>query len=118
MSGKRSGAVVRASAARAVDAVVAKGRSLDVALAEQESSVAAVDIALLRMLGFGVLRHYFSLRSELSHFISKPLRDRDSVIEALLLVGLLQLRELMLESEIGSDLDGQRGLVTSRFAGQ
>jgi hypothetical protein len=63
VAGNRQGARVRAEAARAVDAVVTGGKSLDVALAAVEETLDKRDRPLLRMLCYGSLRFHFRLRS-------------------------------------------------------
>jgi 16S rRNA (cytosine967-C5)-methyltransferase len=93
MGGKRQGIKVRAAAARAVDAVVSSGRSLDDALAKEEAGVHADDISLLRLLAYGTLRHHWRLQSWIDALLDRPLRKRDQVVNALLAVGLYQLTE-------------------------
>ena len=88
-----AGARTRAVAAEIVDAVVMGGQSLDVAIARNESRVAADDRALLRMLCFGTLRNHWRLQSWIGELVSRPLKRRDSVINALLALGLFQLVE-------------------------
>ncbi|MEX2496161.1 MAG: 16S rRNA (cytosine(967)-C(5))-methyltransferase RsmB [Woeseia sp.] len=91
MSTAAKGSAVRAEAARAVDAVVTQGRSLQDALAEAELRTPAADQSLLRMLSYGVLRHHWQLRAYLGALLDKPLKRRDSVVESLMAVGLFQL---------------------------
>ena len=93
MTGARKGARIRAHAAEAVDAVVTQGRSLDVAIARAESNVGPDDRALLRALCFGTVRFHWRLSAQVSQFINKPLKARDSVINALLLVGVYQITD-------------------------
>jgi len=52
------------------------------------------DRAFLQALGYGVFRHYFRLNYIAVHLLEKPLKSRDRDIEALLLLGLLQLSVL------------------------
>ena len=91
MSEQRKGARLRAAAAGVVDAVVTGGRSLDAALIEYEERVAPDDRALLRMLCYGTLRQHWRLQSWIDQLLDRPLKRRDSVINALLAVGLYQL---------------------------
>ena len=86
-----AGARTRAVAAEIVDAVVTGGLSLDAAIARNESRVAPNDRSLLRMLCFGTLRNHWRLQSWISELVSRPLKRRDSVINALLAIGLFQL---------------------------
>ena len=66
MSANKAGAWVRAEAAKAVDAVVTNGRSLDAALAMAESNTRPEDHPLLRMLCYGSLRHHFRVGRSVS----------------------------------------------------
>lgn len=91
MPDSKSGARVRAEAARVVDAVVSRGSSLDVALAA--ARVSSAERPLLRMLCYGVLRHHWRLAAQIAQLLERPLKARDSVIEALLAVGLFQLTD-------------------------
>ena len=93
MTGGAQGARLRAAAARAVDGVVSAGRSLDASLADAESTVAEADRPLLRLMAYGTLRHYWRLQGWLGMLMDRPLRARDSVVGALLAVGLYQLSE-------------------------
>ena len=52
------------------------------------------DKSLLLQLCYGTLRHYFELESILHQLMEKPLREKDKILEYLLLVGLYQLRYL------------------------
>jgi 16S rRNA (cytosine967-C5)-methyltransferase len=89
----RQGARLRAAAAEVVDAVVTHGRSLDDALQSNERRAAAADGSVLRLLCYGTLRHHWQLKAWTGKLLDRPLKRRDSVIEALLAVGLYQLRD-------------------------
>jgi len=52
----------------------------------------ARDRAWVQAVVFGVCRHYFSLQSQLKSLLSSPAKLKDPAIEALLLVGLYQLK--------------------------
>ncbi|MFQ5610268.1 MAG: transcription antitermination factor NusB, partial [Woeseiaceae bacterium] len=91
MAANRKGARVRATAAEIVDAVVNAGRSLDATIELNENKVAADDRSLLRHLCFGSIRHHWRLREWAGQLVDRPIRQRDSVIAALLDVGLFQL---------------------------
>lgn len=86
-----SGARVRACAAAAVDAVVTHGRSLDAVLAEQDRQLPQPERPLLHELAFGALRHHWRLRAWAAALLDKPLKAKDSIVGALLDVGLYQL---------------------------
>jgi len=89
----KAGAKVRAEAAKTVDAVVSHGRSLDNALADAEPSVQASDRAMLRVLCYGTLRHYWRLNGWVGALLDRPLRSRDSIVHSLICVGLYQLTD-------------------------
>lgn len=91
MTADRQGAKLRAAAAQIVDAVISSGRSLDAAMADLESGIADTDRPLLRLLCYGSLRHHWRLQSYIDGLLSRPLRSRDSCINALLAIGLYQL---------------------------
>jgi 16S rRNA (cytosine967-C5)-methyltransferase len=89
----KKGARLRATAAQVVDAVASAGRSLDAVLAEQEGRVAIDDRSLLRLLCYGALRHHWRLQSWVDALLDRPLKARDSVVSALLAIGLYQLSD-------------------------
>lgn len=93
MSDKKKGAKLRATAAQVVDAVVTGGRSLDVALLDAEERVLSEDRALLRMLCYGALRQHWLLQFWIDTLLDRPLKKRDSIINALLAVGLYQISD-------------------------
>ena len=71
--------------------MVSKGRSLDVAIAAAEARILPDDRALLRMLAYGSVRQHWRLQEWIDALLDRPLKKRDSVINALLAVGLFQL---------------------------
>ncbi len=91
MTGEQHAARTRAAAAGAIDEVLSRGRSLDAALADAERGLPMADHALLRMLCYGCLRHRWQLEAWANSLLDRPLRKRDSVVAALLAVGLYQL---------------------------
>ena len=93
MTDKKKGAKLRATAAQVVDAVVTGGRSLDAALPDAEDRVLAEDRALLRLLCYGALRQHWLLQFWIDKLLDRPLKKRDSVINALLAVGLYQISD-------------------------
>ena len=119
MSDQRKGARVRAAAAEAVDAVATAGRSLDGALEEYESKVSPDDRALLRMLCYGTLRHHWRLQSWTGQLLDRPLKRRDSVINALLAVGLYQLTETRIPDHavVSQTVEASRLLRRPKLAG-
>ena len=89
----QSGARLRATAAEIVDAVVKHGRSLDSALQEKEGRVAADDLSLLRLLCYGSLRRHWRLQAIISSYVERPFKAKDSIVNALLAVGIYQIAE-------------------------
>ena len=74
MNETKSGARLRAEAAKAVNAVVAQGRSLDAVLGELDEKINPADRPLLKMLCYGTLRHHFRLRADLRKLLERPLK--------------------------------------------
>ena len=119
MSVTRKGARVRATAAEIVDAVVSDGRSLDAALAELEGKVSDDDRALLRMLSYGTLRHHWRLQSWIGQLLDRPLKQRDSVINALIAIGLFQITESRIPDHavVSQTVEASRLLRRPKLAG-
>ncbi len=117
MSGK-AGARVRAVAAKVVDAVVKGGRSLDAVMQENELDVAADDRALLRVLCFGAIRFHWRLKAQLGSLLDRPLKQKDSVIESLLLVGLFQLTDTRVpdHAAVSMTVDATKMLRRPKFS--
>jgi len=93
VSESHGGAKLRATAALVVDAVISSGRSLDKALNDHESRVAERDRSLLRMMCYGVLRYHWHLQAWIDALLKQPLKARDSIVNALLALGLYQLSD-------------------------
>ena len=106
-------------AAEVVDAVVSGGRSLDAAIADYESRVPPADRPLLRMLAYGVLRHHWQLQAWIAKLVSRPLKKRDSVINALLAVGLYQLTDTRVpdHAAVSQTVEAARALRRPKLAG-
>lgn len=84
----------RAAAATTLARVLADGQALDVPLQDALAKVSGRDQGLLQQLCYGSLRHYFLFSGLLRQCLKSPLKKRDTDIYALLLIGLLQLREM------------------------
>lgn len=83
----------RGFAARILAQVLGEGQSLTAALDAQLPKLHDhQDRAFVQALCYGVIRHYFSLDFVLSRLLDKPLKNKDSDIKALLLIGLYQLQ--------------------------
>jgi len=114
-----AGARTRAVAAEVVDAVVSGGQSLDAAIAEREARVVPADRSLFRMLCFGTLRHHWQLQHWIGQLIDRPLKKRDSVINALLAVGLFQLTDTRIpdHAAVSQTVEAARQLRRPKLAG-
>jgi len=114
-----AGARTRAVAAEVVDAVASGGRSLDAAIAAFESRVGPDDRSLMRMLCYGTLRNYWQLQSWIGQLIKRPLKKRDSVINALLAVGLFQLCDTRIpdHAAVSQTVEAARLLRRPKLAG-
>lgn len=119
MAAGKTGARVRAAAATAIDEVVSGGRSLDVALASAETQVSSADVSLLRMLCFGTLRNHWRLQEWIDVLLDRPLKKRDSVVNALLAVGLFQLTDTRIpdHAAVSQTVEAARQLRRPKHAG-
>ncbi len=119
MNETKSGARLRAEAAKAVNAVVAQGRSLDAVLGELEEQINPADRPLLKMLCYGTLRHHFRLRADLRKLLERPLKARDSVIESLLAIGIFQLIDTRIpdHAAVSMTVEAARLLRRPKYAG-
>ena len=84
----------RAAAARAVTAVLVRGRSLDDALPPEMERLDPRDRPLAQEIAYGTLRWHPRLAAVLQGLLQKPLRRKDRDLEAVLLTGLYQLAYL------------------------
>lgn len=119
MSDSKAGAELRAAAATVVDAVITAGRSLDRALQEHAGRVAERDRALLQLLCYGTLRQHWHLQAWIDELLARPLRARDSRINALLAVGLYQLSDTRIPDHavVSETVAATRILQRPRLAG-
>jgi 16S rRNA (cytosine967-C5)-methyltransferase len=81
---------VRVVAAEAIGQVL-RGRSLSTVLPKYSQKVTDNDQSLLKELCFGTLRWYPQLQAIVNHLMSKPIKDREREIQALLACGIYQL---------------------------
>ena len=81
---------VRLVAAEAIGQVL-RGRSLSAVLPKYSEQVADNDQALFKQLCFGTLRWYPQLQAIVNHLMSKPIKDKEREIQALLACGIYQL---------------------------
>jgi len=88
------GSATRAAAAAIVDRVLRQGRSLEQLLPEIDPEIySAADRSFIRALVFGTLRFQVRHEALLKKLLSKPVKKKDKVLEALMSVGLYQLLE-------------------------
>jgi len=90
---------LRGCSAQILSRVLSDGQSLTAALEHGLPKLKdSKDRAFVQALCFGVIRHYYALDFLLSRLLSKPLKQKDSDIKALLLVGLYQLQHMRVKS--------------------
>lgn len=86
---------LRGCAALILSRVISDGQSLTAALDSQLPKIHDhQDKAFVQALCYGVIRHYFALDCLLAKLLSKPLKQKDADIKALLLMGLYQLQHM------------------------
>jgi len=88
----------RATAARIIAEVVHKKHSLNGLLSTYLPLLAENERSLCQQLCYGVIRLHPQLDSISQQLLSKPLKNKDGDIAALLLCGLYQLRDLRIPS--------------------
>jgi 16S rRNA (cytosine967-C5)-methyltransferase len=90
---------LRKQAASVLSKVVKDGQSLTVALDNVLETVEeSKDRAFIQALCYGVVRHYHRLDFILQQLLGKPLRNKDTDIKMLLLMGLYQLQYMRVKS--------------------
>ncbi|MGO1073435.1 16S rRNA (cytosine(967)-C(5))-methyltransferase RsmB [Lysobacter sp. CA199] len=117
---EQPGAPSRAIAARVLDAVLHRGRSLKAELASALPALADPrDRALVEAICFAVLRQPLRFDAALTAWMPRPLSSRDGELRALLYVGLAQLDPLQLAAHAALDatVEAARLLGHSHQAG-
>ena len=106
-------------AAQVVNAVTGEGQSLDAAISAHESQLPPGERSLLRMLAYGTLRNHWRLQEWIGELVNRPLRRRDSVINALLAVGLYQLCDTRIpdHAAVSQTVEAVRQLRRPKLAG-
>lgn len=110
----------RAEAARAVHALRDRGVSLERALPEADARLADPrDRALLRALVFATVRSSFRLDALVAALLAQPIKPRDRVVHALVMVGLAQLLDGLTPeyAAISGSAEAARALERPRFVG-
>ncbi len=83
---------IRAVAAKILASVIRDKRGFSQVLSAEQAKLSdRRDINFLNAICFGVVRHYWQLADSLSTLLNKPLKNKDTDIQALLMVGLYQL---------------------------
>ncbi|MEO6365201.1 MAG: 16S rRNA (cytosine(967)-C(5))-methyltransferase RsmB [Luteimonas sp.] len=99
-----SGSASRAAAARVINAVLHRGRSLKGELKRALPQLDDVrDRALVEAIAFAALRNHARYAAALDAWTPKPLGRRDDELRALLYVGLAQIDSLKLPSHAAVD---------------
>lgn len=114
------GAASRGTAARAVAAVLAAGRTLEEAFATLPGEpLTGADRAQARALAFGALRWHHRHRELLARLCDRPLPRGDRLLEALLSVGLFQLHDARQPeyATVSATVEAARWLGLGRAAG-
>ena len=119
MNETKAGARLRAEAAKALDAVVSGGRSLDAVLGNLDERVSSKDKSLVKMLCYGALRYHWRLTEQLRTLLDRPLKSRDSVIESLLVIGIFQLSDTRVPdyAAVSMTVEAARLLRRPKYAG-
>lgn len=86
----------RVLAAYVIMAVTQEGHSLNEALPAARDKAPANERGLLAELCYGSLRHFYELDALTQLLMQTPLHEKDAEVQALLLVGLYQLRYMRL----------------------
>lgn len=103
---------VRIVAAKTLAQVFQHNLSLSALLGQAEQQVSCKDRGLLKELCFGSLRWFPRLNVILNHLLAKPLKNKDSDILALLLIGLYQLDFTRIpdHAAIGATVEAAKGI--------
>ena len=106
----------RAAAARVVVRVVTERRYLDSVLIEQRRQPLSdlPDWSLVQELSYGTLRWYHQLCGIAELFLARPLKRKDIDVQALLLVGLYQLRHLRVANHAAVDATVEAAVVIGK----
>jgi 16S rRNA (cytosine967-C5)-methyltransferase len=80
----------RAIAAEVLTQVIGEGRSLSRAMDDVPPALSD-DRALIQEMCYGVMREYHRLSAVVASLLAKPLKEKDTDVQALLLLGLYQL---------------------------
>ncbi|ROU09492.1 16S rRNA (cytosine(967)-C(5))-methyltransferase RsmB [Lysobacter enzymogenes] len=109
------GARVRAIAARTLDAVLHRGRSLKAELAAALPALADPrDRALVEAICFAVLRQPLKFETALNQWMPRALTPRDGELRALLMAGLAQLDPMRLPAHAALDASVQAARLLGR----
>ncbi|WP_454832471.1 16S rRNA (cytosine(967)-C(5))-methyltransferase RsmB [Pseudoxanthomonas wuyuanensis] len=116
----QAGVAVRVLAARVLDAVIHRGRSLKAELAVVMPRLADTrDRALLEAICFSALRQRAAYEAALKAWLQKPLGPRDGELRALLMAGFAQIGTLRLPAHaaLSATVEATRALGRPHQAG-
>lgn len=113
------GAATRAAAARVLDEVLHRGRSLKAALGTALPQFDdGRDRALVEAIVLGALRQHARYNAALDAWMTRPLGQRDGLLRALLLAGFTQLElGLPAHAALAATVDAARALGRAHQAG-
>lgn len=113
------GAESRAAAARALHAVLDRGQSLTRVLQVDRTPRSPADQALVQEMVYGALRMLPRLRLIASRLLDRPLKPRDSDLQALILIGLYQIgfMKTPAHAAVSATVEAARQLGKPRLAG-
>ena len=85
---------VRYSVVKVLQQVIQHGNNLPDSLARYRDKISDTDRSLAQAMSYGVIRLYPKLEFLFSELVSKPLKDKDSDIKLLVMLGIYQLLEM------------------------
>ena len=103
---------IRALAARTLAPVLQQKASLSSTFDENRNKIDEKERGLFQELCFGVLRNYYQLKAIADALLEKPLRNKDSDVLALILIGFYQLRNMRIpdHAAISETVSGSKPL--------
>ena len=96
MAKSKPAKTARAAAAQVIGQVCQQHHALNGTLSQAQQHLPEKERALCQQLCYGVLRWQSQLSAITKQLVTKPLKAKDSDINALLLIGLYQLRDMRL----------------------
>ncbi len=118
MAKQKTAAMIRAEAAKAVEAVLA-GRSMDAALAAVSDDVPLRDRGLVSVMVYGCIRNHWQLQAVVQSLLQKPIKNRDRIISTLLAIGVYQMQSMRIPDHavVSATVEAARRLRHPQHAG-